>query len=253
MSYTPHQIATRLVELYRTGGRAELARGIGDWIAHHRLGTVLANLLNTATLEVDGVAVTLVLTEREDLIRAQGHGERDALSAFVGALEPDDIVWDIGANVGTYSLLASQLGATVHAFEPSADARQRLERNADLNTLTPTVHPIALSDTDGTATLSYADRSGVRELTVDEAGDTVTTRRGDTIDAPTPDIIKIDVEGAELAVLDGLSDRLDSCRLCFVEVHDTGDLPTVRDRLEARGFTVSAPFNRLILKAKREV
>lgn len=243
-------IATRLAELYRSGGRAEIGRGVTDWIATHWTGAPVARVVSTAALTTDAVAVELAVTEAEDLFRANGHGERDVLETFTDALETDDVVWDIGANIGTYTLLAAQTGATVHAFEPGANARQRLRANADLNDLDPTVHEYALSNEDGTATLSHESRSGVRELT-DGAGDQVQTRRGDGLALPSPDIVKIDVEGAELAVLDGLGDRLADCRLCFVEVHENADRQPVTERLEARAFDVSAPYERQILKAER--
>ncbi|QCC57191.1 FkbM family methyltransferase [Natrinema thermotolerans] len=245
-------VVPRLIDLYRSGGRDELSRGVADWIATHRPGHALAAVLETATLAIDGVAVELTVTEREDLFRARGHGERDALATMLDTLEPDDTVWDVGANVGTYSLLAAAAGARVHAFEPGDDARRRLARNAARNDLAPTVHGAALSDTDGMATLAAADRSGVRELVEDGDGDRVQTRRGDSLGVPAPDVVKIDVEGAELAVLDGLGDRLETCRQCFVEVHDAADERAVRDRLERRGFDVTAPFEREILLAERE-
>ncbi|ELY68835.1 FkbM family methyltransferase [Natrinema versiforme] len=244
-------IATRLAELYRTGGTNELARGIGDWAATHRTADLITRLFDAATLTIDSAAVKLHITEREDVFRARGHGERDVLETFVGALESDDVVWDIGANIGTYALLAAQCGAQVHAFEPGDNARDRLRANAALNDLAPTIHDYALADEDGTATLSHESRSGVRELT-DGAGDPVQTRRGDGLELPSPDIVKIDVEGAELAVLEGLGDRLRDCRRCFVEVHDAADQQAVTERLERRGFEVSAPFERRILQAERE-
>ncbi|WP_455448169.1 FkbM family methyltransferase [Natrinema thermotolerans] len=244
-------VPNRLIDLYQTGGRDELARGIADWITTHPPGHIVAHAIETATLSIDSVAVELTVTEREDLFRARGHGERDALATMLESLDPTDTVWDVGANVGTYALLAAQVGATVHAFEPGDDARRRLERNAARNGLSPTIHGVALSDTDGMATLAAADRSGVRELTDGGDGDRVRTRRGDRVDASAPDIVKIDVEGAELAVLDGLGDRFETCRLCFVEVHDAADERAVRDRLERRGFDVTAPFERSILQAKR--
>jgi hypothetical protein len=69
---------------------------------------------------------------------------------------------------------------------------------------------------------------------------TVETRRGDGIDAPQPAIIKIDVEGAEIDVLNGLEKTLqsDACRLVQVAVHKGVDDRDCRSKLEDAGFTV---------------
>jgi len=53
-------------------------------------------------------------------------------------------------------------------------------------------------------------------------------------------VVKIDVEGAETAVLSGMADVLRTCRTVFCEVHhDHADEAAVRGRLRADGFEVS--------------
>ncbi|MFD1527507.1 MULTISPECIES: hypothetical protein [Halobacteriales] len=117
-------VATRLIELYRTGGRDELARGIGDWIAVNPPGHLAAQLTQTATLSVDGVSATIAVDSKEDLYRARGHGERDVMADLLAAIEADDVLWDIGANVGTYAVLAALTGATVSRRWASTSTRR---------------------------------------------------------------------------------------------------------------------------------
>lgn len=54
---------------------------------------------------------------------------------------------------------------------------------------------------------------------------------------PTPDVLKIDVEGAEMAVLNGCDEVLDRCRLVYCETHGD-DADAVRDQLLEHGFEV---------------
>lgn len=231
----------RLADLYRAGGLAELRRGIRDYLL---LDTDIPveRVVRTGTLRAGGVAVALHANSSEALWRCGGHNEQAIQADFVERVNGDDLVWDVGANIGSYSLLAAAAGADVVAFEPGPRARGALAENAALNDVREQINttPYALADYDGEGMLLPADRTGVRELAPDgDDGDTVPVRRGDTLNAPAPDVIKIDVEGAELAVLDGLGDALPAARVVYVEIHDGIDAAAVTERLEAAGLTVS--------------
>jgi len=65
-------------------------------------------------------------------------------------------------------------------------------------------------------------------------------RRGDGVAVPAPDVLKIDVEGHESAVLDGLGDYLNRVEAVLVEVHEAKgvDRGAIRGWLEAAGLTV---------------
>jgi len=171
-------------------------------------------------------------------------GEREMLETLVDHIEPGAVVWDVGAAVGTYSVVAANAGAQVVAFEPVASNYQRLRENAGLNDVGDRIthHGVALSDATGTATFHLSgDEIGEGTHRINADGKTsVATMRGDAVD-PAPDIIKIDVEGHEAAVLDGLGDHLDGARTVLVEVHDQHgvDPASVRDTLTDAGFTIA--------------
>jgi FkbM family methyltransferase len=157
--------------------------------------------------------------------------ERPIVEEFLTALNSDDTFYDIGANVGTYTCFAAaELGPSrTVAFEPEPENANRLEENLARNDLDAEVIQVALSDTDGTVDLSLTgDEAGEGEhsIATNDGGQTleVKTARGDSIlekrKLPKPTVVKIDVEGAELSVLQGLRETLDeNCRLIFVELH----------------------------------
>lgn len=246
-------MVTRVWELYNEGGLREVGHGVWGFFVHDVWRPhVVPRLHSTETLVVGDTEVTFGIETYEDVVRAQGHGELEVLAAFQREITAGDVVWDVGANVGTYSLLAALSGAQAEAFEPGESARARLRRNAELNGVTVTLHDVALSEENGEAVLTTESRSGIRRLSEDGAGDTVSTRRADGIDAPQPDVVKIDVEGAELRVLQGMRDTLADARTVFVEVHDGVDRAAVEEQLEAAGMKLVKEFSRSILKFSSE-
>jgi FkbM family methyltransferase len=176
--------------------------------------------------------------------------EQPVLADLLGELRPDDVFYDIGANIGLYACLASQVtDSPVIAFEPHPDNAERLRQNMQHNRADISLFEHALVDENGEAELSITlekiGSAGHSLVTTADTHGTITIskRHGDEFIAdnqlPTPTAIKIDVEGTEGAVLNGLSTTLDqpSCRLVYCEVHG--------DRLEANGHSVAGIQSRL--------
>lgn len=148
-------------------------------------------------------------------------------SALAGAIAPGDVIWDVGANVGYYSRRFSErVGprGTVVAFEPgsSAAARLRIE-TAGLENVR--VLEIALGKTDESGILiagSNPDGTNTQVRPADGGKGEVAIMRGDsmlgTAKVPQPNVIKVDVEGAELEVLSGMPRVLGDSRLRSVAV-----------------------------------
>lgn len=211
---------------------------------------------------VDFIAANERLADRIDSLS----DERHVLDAMVAAARPDDVVWDVGACLGVHTLVAATHvpEGEVVAFEPMPTNRGALVDNATVNRLdNVTVRRDALADTDGTADFaireSMAAGYGRHSLAVGdyEALRTieVPTRRGTGLvvagDAPLPNVVKIDVEGAGPLVLEGMCDVLarDACRHVFLETHEPNPVQPshedvgyteadIRDLLESLGFTV---------------
>lgn len=71
--------------------------------------------------------------------------------AWINAMQPGDVLYDVGANMGQYSLYAAKRGIRVHAFEPESQNFALLCRNIAVNKLGDliTPWPIALTDKEG--------------------------------------------------------------------------------------------------------
>ena len=148
-----------------------------------------------------------------------GYYEKEVISVWESFVQNDFTVMDIGANAGYYSLIAAKKAGQVYAFEPSPVMRKQLEENIALNKIQNiSVIPYAASDREGTATLylSANDNTGMTGMqpAANFSGATVTINTIcidewiETKGSPTINTIKIDVEGAEMKVLEGMKDLL---------------------------------------------
>jgi FkbM family methyltransferase len=149
-------------------------------------------------------------------------GERE-LRLVHGLSDPTRTTLDIGSNRGLYAIAALRFSKKVIAFEPQPYFAAFLRRH--LGTLVE-VHECAVSDTTGTATLlvpadprlhaearllSVVDRSP-SAMTKNSVSVRVKTVRLDDTVTDQVGLMKIDVEGHELAVLSGAEKLIESCR-----------------------------------------
>ena len=150
-----------------------------------------------------------------------------------------DVVFDCGANLGVFSLLAAYRGADVYAFEPISAARAELRRTLDLNPeLKNRVHvvPAALSDAEGTAEFTVLDGTLVGSSMVLSQQGRKETARLTTVDAfceaegVSPDFIKADIEGAERQMMKGSVETLsrDAPKISICTYHFKDDAEVLR-------------------------
>ena len=157
------------------------------------------------------------------------------------------VVLDVGANIGLFAIMMARkirYGRTgwVHAFEPSPRSRQDLYRMLATNQITNvSVHPEAVSDRCGKAVFLDVETENVtREsshlaMVSSENGSSPLPQARvevDTIDLDTfvkrhnlyPQLIKIDVEGAEFLVLEGAQRTIERHKpMLVIEIHPNGD------------------------------
>lgn len=195
--------------------------------------------------------------------RVVGHGgETEYTAAMLDDLRDDDVLYDVGANVGMVALHAAKICRTV-AFEPDPSFRHRLEVNSALNPERKfLLEATAISDSDGSVVLYTDGDDGNSPSLVHQRGEsgavTVTARSLDSLALegrlPRPTVIKLDIEGAEILALKGATRLLGTSerpRALFIEVHDTflpgfgSSADDVYALLKGFGYTKS------IYKAKR--
>jgi FkbM family methyltransferase len=141
-----------------------------------------------------------------------GFYEREKQKFIARTVRPNSVFYDVGANVGIYSLLASMLVGTgkVFAFEPVPRNIGFLNEHLRLNRVTNVeVLPVAISDTVGVAHFDVEETGYMGHLT-NQGGVSVQTESLDSLVQGTkispPDYIKMDVEGAELLALRGATE-----------------------------------------------
>lgn len=214
---------------------------------------------DTYDVEIGGARARFHIPTKNEWTDLRAIEERPIIDHLVSNLRRDDVFYDVGANLGLYSCLAADVVTQpVIAFEPHPDNADRLEDNADLNGADISVLRRALSDSTGQADLTIVlDKVGSAGHTLVSGSapglDSITVPkiRGDELIAkealPHPTVLKIDVEGAEQAVLDGLEAALShpDCRLVYCETHANrlqnqgGSVADIRATLESHGFSVT--------------
>ena len=182
-----------------------------------------------------------------------GHFEYGTEILYRKVIRSDMVVVDIGANVGIYTLHALKAGAEVYAFEPTPETFNSLRHNVALNGFeySPKVHLYnsAVSDREemtefAVVSNSCGHNSMFRENKDDKIIRVPTVRLDDTLDGIKIDCFKVDVEGAEMLVLNGMESLLknNASVVGFVEfapgnLRRSGIEPRdLYDRLNQMGF-----------------
>jgi FkbM family methyltransferase len=172
------------------------------------------------------------LTKPLALLLANNKYEARVDEALFKSVRGGDIVWDVGANVGYYTTrIADAVGPNgqVVAFEPSPRNLTRLRQACDGRS-NISIIPLGLSNSSGQVSFNEGkdDLGATSAIVLGKAGDlTVDVAAGDELirtgAAPTPTMLKIDVEGHEYTVLKGMrtSLSLPILHTILVEVHFT--------------------------------
>lgn len=154
---------------------------------------------------------------------------------FLDTLKAGQVIFDIGANIGYYALLASKkIGSDgkVYAFEPDKNNIQVLVKNIELNNLTNIdLVQKAISDKTGFVNFKSSDLSkGDSAISANQSTGSVSVpaitfddfvKENNTV----PDVIKMDVEGAEILVLRGAKQFFESIQKpvsLFIEYNPQG-------------------------------
>jgi FkbM family methyltransferase len=218
-------------------GTERLAAGVGAWMPdglRHRLRSlynlVLARTTGDFVCSLPGGEQVRVLPQHRQIT-----WNPDEYEAFRAAVQPGDVIVDVGANLGAYTLLFglwTGAAGRVFAFEPAPVPYGGLSAHISLNGLSDRVValPQAVSCTEGTLDFVADGIDGANRLTAGASRGraSVVPVGVTTLDAisdrygVTPRVIKIDAEGAELDVLRGARRTIRTAGRglqLFVEMH----------------------------------
>jgi FkbM family methyltransferase len=174
-----------------------------------------------------------------------GTYERPTQRLFSRQIASGDVVFDVGANVGFYTLLASRMtGASgrVIAFEPLARNFDLLERHLSYNrAANVTVVKAAVGERTGVERFAGKDEPSMGALAAE--GDPVDVVSIDDLvaagDVPPPQLMKIDVEGAESRVLQGAAATLARHRpAILLAAHGWAQWSECTQRLSDLGYSI---------------
>jgi FkbM family methyltransferase len=189
--------------------------------------------------------------------------EPETIEWLETSFRPGDVLYDVGANVGSYSFVGYVVAGgdcTIYAFEPSFSTFAALCRNVFINDCGDSIVPLqlALSDETNLLTFNYSNITAGTAMhsvgaAINQSGQPfqpsykqqmLSYRLDDLIDQFTlhpPNHIKIDTDGAELRILRGAEKTLADPRLrtIFLEVNEW--LPTCSEMIsyvKSKGFAV---------------
>lgn len=224
---------------------------------------LLEHSLSVRKLDFPAQDIFLVVSSQETVMRLKSVSKEPFTVEWIERwVRPGEVFYDIGANVGPYSLIAAKAaGARVYAFEPAAPNYHDLCRNIALNRCDESIAAFPVALWNETAVVPFAYRVLQTGVAMHSMGEDlqdaalrqpVLARRLDdfiaTFDVPVPQHAKIDVDGPELKVLQGASETLrdPTWRSILVEI-DVGQGPqneAIASLLRDCGFRLAETFER---------
>ncbi|MFE9450254.1 FkbM family methyltransferase [Streptomyces sp. NPDC006739] len=249
-------------ESRRAGVISRVARMLPDSVLSHVYGFPSIQRLVKRQLAHDGIptrcelpvvsgalaGVYLDLRLPQDAPIWLGVYERWVQKSLLKAILPGGVVWDVGAFAGNHTLLmASAVGSNgrVYAFEPDTDNRARLATTIHRNSLggNITVLPYAVLGRSGPADIDASDPRPACRRVVPMAGGPVPAYSLDSLAGMfgPPDLVKIDVEGAEYDLLkSGGKNLLSSVKPKLLIECDRESQVSITALLRDNGYRVTA-------------
>lgn len=189
-----------------------------------------------------------------------GRWEPEAVKFFVQTIKTGQVVYDLGANTGMFSMLFSRLvgeKGRVFSFEPLRANLERINENLLLNGIKNiTVVEKAVSDRGGEGFFNLGKDNFQGALS--EKGETnqsmtkvMLTSLDDFIEAgaPGPDVIKMDIEGGEGRALEGFNKNIEKFRpILVIELHSPEQDLIVGQFLQAKHYRVCRLGSKLPLQ-----
>ncbi|MFE6507337.1 FkbM family methyltransferase [Nocardioides sp. NPDC057767] len=208
------------------------------------------------TIEVGGRSYAVCVPHAEadyiqsNLVRTGRPYEELMLQAMVAALEPGDLVVDVGANIGNHSLYLAVVGELhVVAYEPNPELVAGISASVEANGLSDRVviRDVGVHASSARGTMANLDATnlGAQSVAVaDEEGDFAVVALDDEHFPARVAALKIDVEGAEIDVLEGATALIERDRpLLYVECGTLAGYQKVSSWMIRMGYAQTGTFN----------
>jgi FkbM family methyltransferase len=237
-----------------------VARGIISLLRLHG-----ASRFSNEFIQMLDPRLTVKLPDGGSIVFRTGHGrllwrarafasQEPLLLQWIDTFDPDDVFYDVGANVGPYSIYAARRRIATYAFEPELSNVQVLYENIFLNQVQQWCTPVPLALGDQTRTDVFFLKSTSKGDALHAIGrpsylltshapcqlGTLVMSLDDLIRAfglPPPTRLKIDVDSNELQILHGASRALDNVRGIYIEIDEAYEEHRQALRLlKQRGF-----------------
>jgi FkbM family methyltransferase len=237
------RVVRRLVRLGHPRLRSLEKRAAGDPLVGTALGPALRWLERGDLVVAYGLGAGLRMSMRWLPIShahlgsiAFGNLESSVQEAMLRHVPAGGVFYDVGSNLGFFALLGAHMTGPegrVLAFEPAPDNAAAIRHNAEVNgLLNVDVVEKAVAAAGGEGRLQVVDDQSWSKLEeygahpgTEQVLDVAVIALDEEIGAgalPPPDVVKIDVEGAEIAVLEGMATTLAEHRPAIIcELHDT--------------------------------
>jgi len=180
-----------------------------------------------------------------------GLREYEDMGFMLHVLKPDDLFVDVGANIGSYSILAATCkGVNVLAFEPIPSTFSDLQKNIKLNSLDNQIKAMNIGLADQNSTISFSSNLDVTNHVILKNDKNYPSIEVDVftmdnvLNEKFPTVIKIDVEGYESQVINGAKKTINNPSLIaiIVELNGSGKRYGKEDN-EIHKLLLSKGFN----------
>ncbi len=175
------------------------------------------------------------------------------MSFCLHVLRQDDLFVDVGANIGSYTVLASKVvGAKSIAFEPVPQTFNHLQTNININEISALVDCFCCAVGKEDGSVKFSSDNDTMNKVVDEnySGKSIEVpvkSLDDLLNSLKPTVIKIDVEGFEPEVIQGVISTLKCDSLLAILLETVN--PEIEQSLELAGFKPATyqPFTRQLV------
>ncbi len=212
-----------------------------------RRATIAEGITPVFRVETRHGALSVYCPGQPAAMRAESfHKKEPDTLAWIDSLS-GGVLWDVGANVGIYSLYAAKRGLRVFAFEPSPMNFAVLCKNIAINNLPIEAFCVAFGDQTGLGHLRVrALRFGQADAGLyaeEPISLSALVYRADDFPAPRPDFLKIDIDGAEDRLVAGAGQTLAYAREVQIECGNTYGV--VSAELTRLGYSHTEPTGRV--------